>query len=191
MDVAAIINGMAEMQEPNIWDERGVWLKKAYVRFAGVPTPMQVVIEMDIMFNKQLERLMKQTVKRDMRVVINGGEGIGNQHYGPLPVSLEIMASQGVGSATVPHAGLVYFVIPASVASPSVFDSEIMMNPPSNDQTWFGISKDDKRRLAFRLVFIHMVRTGFVWPGDEPGADIKHISFSNDGGMRIEANSSS
>ena len=44
--------------------------------------------------------------------------------------------------------------------------------------SWDGVSKEMKLRLAFKTMFIHMVRDGFVMPG-EADDQVMRITFTN------------
>ena len=164
MDVAQLI-----VQQ--LVNERGVndeWDATVHMAFPGSPQSFAVKVDMDTVLLTQFERLAKQRWRNHVKVILNGGAVLHPQHVGPIVATFNTTA--GGAGVTYPD-GAIRFANPAT---PALTDHVLITGPV----IWDGVSKEMKLRLAFKTMFIHMVRDGFVMPG-EADDQVMRITFTN------------
>jgi hypothetical protein len=172
MDVAQLI-----VQQ--LVNERGVndeWDATVNMAFPGNPQTFAVKVDMDTVLLTQFERLAKQRWKNHVKVTLNGGATLHPQHVGPIVATFN--TTFGGAGATYPD-GPIRFANPAT---PALTD-HVLITAPGWPVSWDGVPKEMKLRLAFKTMFIHMVRDGFVMPG-EADDQVMRITF-RDGDMWI------
>ena len=162
MDVAQLI----VQQLVNEWDVNNEWHATVNMAFPGSPQSIAVKVEMDTVLLTQFERLAKQRWRNHVKVTLNGGAALHPQHNGPIVATFN--TTFGGAGVTYPD-GAIRFANPAT---PALTDHVHITGP------WDGVSKEMKLRLAFKTMFIHMVRDGFVMPG-EADDQVMRIIFTN------------
>ena len=160
---------MAEFP-PNMWTPHQEWRSTVQVRFAGTHASQFISVEMDVVLRDQFERWCKSMWKNDVKVILNGGQPLSAQHTGVIAASFEVSCNNFAASY---NNGFIRFV---SATDGSVKDT-MSVEPPPGNANWDGVPKEAKLRIAFKTLFIHMVREGFIMPG-AANNEVKHIAFT-------------
>ena len=175
MDVAEMI--VQAMVNP--WDVNAEWRARVNMAVPGGPQTIAVDVDMDTVLLTQFERLCKQRWKNHVKVILNGGAPLNPQHTGPIVATFHV--TSGGAGRQYPD-GNIRFVNPATAA----LTDHVLIDRFS----WDGVPKETKLRLAFKTMFIHMVRDGFVMPVEADDQvipmfiQVMNITFT-DGNMSI------
>ena len=167
MDVAQLI----VQQLVNEWVANDDWHAMVNMAFPGSPQSFAVKVDMDTVLLTQFERLAKQRWRNHVKVILNGGAVLHPQHVGPIVATFNTTA--GGAGVTYPD-GAIRFANPPT---PGLTD-HVLITGTEWPISWDGVSKEMKLRLAFKTMFIHMVRDGFVMPG-EADDQVMRITFTN------------
>ena len=160
---------MAE-SPPDMWTPHQEWRSTVQVRFAGTHASQFISVEMDVVLRDQFEWWCKTEWKNDVKVILNGGQPLSAQHTGVIAASFQVSQNN---YATSYNSGCIRFF---SATDGSITDT-MSVEPPPGNFTWDGVPKEAKLRIAFKTLFTHMIRDGFIMPG-VAGNEVKHITFT-------------